>query len=35
MQKNKFFTGAIAIGLALLASPVLAQSVDETVNQMF
>ena len=35
MQKNKFFAGIIAIGLAFLSSPALAQSVDETVNQVF
>ena len=35
MQKNKFFAGVVAIGLALLSSPALAQSVDETVNQVF
>jgi len=35
MKKNKLLAGVTALGLAVLSSSALAQSVDETVNQMF
>jgi len=35
MQNNKIIAGVTAIGLALLSSSASAQSVDETVNQIF
>ncbi len=35
MLKNKIFAGVTAIGLAMLSGAAMAQSVDETVNQLF
>ncbi|NNE64483.1 MAG: sodium:alanine symporter, partial [Gammaproteobacteria bacterium] len=35
MQNKKLIAGFTAIGLALLSIPAFAQSIDESVNQMF
>jgi AGCS family alanine or glycine:cation symporter len=35
MKKNKLWAGVTALGLAVLSGSAMAQSIDETVNQMF
>ena len=35
MLKNRIFAGVTAIGLAMLSGAAMAQSIDETVNQLF